>query len=124
VDCINAPIAHTILTENYHDEDFRKLLGISVFNDITWFNKEAFELTLAYTPLFLALENDTAFTDTNKMGKPKTAKSTKTAKTDAAWQKRIKVIAEIVEQFHKAEEKSEYRFDRLIEEIEKLSGYV
>ena len=48
--------ASTLVAENYETEDFRFLLGINVFNDVTWFNKEAFDVTLTYAPLFLALE--------------------------------------------------------------------
>ncbi|MDR1986806.1 MAG: efflux RND transporter permease subunit [Treponema sp.] len=51
-----------LVTENYHVPDFRRLLGVNQFEGITWFNKEAFEETLDYASLFLALESEAAFT--------------------------------------------------------------
>jgi hypothetical protein len=51
----------TLFQENYTADDFRKLLGINRFEDVTWFNKEAFEKALLYVPLFLLLESGAAF---------------------------------------------------------------
>ncbi|MHB9294209.1 hypothetical protein Holit_03336 [Hollandina sp. SP2] len=51
-----------LVRENYHAPDFRRLLGVNQFEGITWFNKEAFEETLDYASLFLALESEAAFT--------------------------------------------------------------
>ena len=48
--------AAAFIEENYLQEDFRKLIGANVFNDITWFNKEAFENTLFYGKLFMLME--------------------------------------------------------------------
>ena len=45
-----------VLLENYHDDDFRNLLGMNIFDDITWFNKECFEQTLPYGILFGSIE--------------------------------------------------------------------
>jgi glycosidase len=50
-------IAQTIILENYNAVDFRSILGINVFDDVTWYNKEAFERILLFVPLFAALEN-------------------------------------------------------------------
>ncbi|MCL2191488.1 MAG: hypothetical protein FWB79_05825, partial [Treponema sp.] len=48
--------AAEFIEANYLQEDFRRLIGANVFNDITWFNKEAFESTVLYGKLFLLLE--------------------------------------------------------------------
>jgi hypothetical protein len=50
-------LARSIILDNYADDDFRSILGINVFDDITWFNKEAFEQVLVYAPLFAAIES-------------------------------------------------------------------
>ena len=50
-------IAAAIIIENYDADDFRKILKVNRFNDVTWFNKEAFEEVLFLAPFFLALEN-------------------------------------------------------------------
>jgi hypothetical protein len=54
-------LALAVLIDNYDAEDFRRLLGVNRFEDITWYNKENFEKTLFYTSFFLLLEDDAAF---------------------------------------------------------------
>ena len=76
-----------IILENYDSEDFRKILGVNRFNDVTWFNKEAFNECLLLVPFFLSLES--------------------------AAQKHLETIAVVAEAFHKAEEASGYRLDEL-----------
>jgi hypothetical protein len=49
--------AAAFIADNYDTEDFRRLLGINRFNDVTWFNKEAFEEALFYSSLFLYAED-------------------------------------------------------------------
>ncbi|MDR1389967.1 MAG: alpha-amylase [Treponema sp.] len=49
-------LACSIILDNYIEEDFKRILGINIFDDVTWFNKEAFERTLLYAPLFVAIE--------------------------------------------------------------------
>ncbi|MDR2768156.1 MAG: alpha-amylase [Treponema sp.] len=49
-------IARDLILDNYGEEDFRRILGINVFDDVTWFNKEAFEFALARAPLFAVME--------------------------------------------------------------------
>jgi hypothetical protein len=49
--------ALALVLDNYEDEDFRRILGINVFDDVTWFNKEAFERALRYAPVFAAMES-------------------------------------------------------------------
>jgi len=53
--------AASIMVENHQREDFRRLIGVNVFNDVTWFNKEAFESALFYGKLFFVLETDSAY---------------------------------------------------------------
>jgi glycosidase len=99
-----------VIMENYHEEDFRQLLGVNVFNDVVWFNKEAFDVVAVYAPLFLSLESDAAFKPksiaTKKYAKPKSSK--------AAWVKRVKAIAQAMEKLRVAEAKSECHLENLL----------
>ena len=79
--------AKKLIEDNYQQDDFRNLIGINFFTDITWFNKEAFENTLFYGTLFLVLENDNEFSSR---------------------------VAEVSGAIEKAKEKSEYRIDKLL----------
>ncbi|MDR2448009.1 MAG: alpha-amylase [Treponema sp.] len=119
----------SIITENYQKEDFRQLLGVNVFDDVTWFNKEQFDFALMYASLFLAFENEDAFTvhlvDQTK-GKSKSDDKTSASKdgkkpaaqTESAWIARLTFIMDMREKLRQAEEKSAYRLDKLIEALE------
>jgi hypothetical protein len=96
-------IAASIIEENYLRDDFRSLLGINVFNDVTWFNKEAFEYALFYGKLLWVLENDTAFSP-HKVALP--------------WLDRVGRIAEISNALERAEKASGYKLGSLIAELE------
>jgi hypothetical protein len=98
-----------LVLDNYHAEDFRKLLGVNVFDGLVWFNKEAFEETLFYAPLFAALESDGAMEGVSRP--PKKAAS---AKAPADWLDRIAGIAELAQAFAEAEEKAAYQLDGLL----------
>ncbi|GHV88678.1 hypothetical protein AGMMS50267_10380 [Spirochaetia bacterium] len=78
--------AETVLLENYQADDFRRIIKVNLFEDQTWFNKEAFDEALFYAPLFLLLEYGSAAAET---------------------------IASLTEQFRKAEEASGYKLDLL-----------
>jgi glycosidase len=91
--------AETIIEKNYLHDDFRSLMGINSFNDISWFNKEAFESILFYGTLFFVLENDSAYS----AGKP------------LAWLDRAARIAEIADALEKAKTGSGYRLESLIQ---------
>jgi hypothetical protein len=92
-------IAAAIILENYDADDFRKILGVNRFNDVTWFNKEAFGETLFLAPFFLAHESPEALGE-------------KTESTESR-RKRIETIAAVAEAFRLAEEASGYRLDEL-----------
>jgi glycosidase len=85
-----------LIEENYVLDDFRRFIGVNVFDDVTWFNKEGFEATLFYGSLFCALESDKVF-------------------PSLSWQERIKRIAEICGALHTAEAGSGYRLEEMIE---------
>ncbi|MDR1955479.1 MAG: alpha-amylase [Treponema sp.] len=107
--------AAALIGEHYQAEDFRRLLGINQFEGITWFNKEAFEETLDYASLFLALESEAALGAAQPRSEKKPAKPSARKRTeDASWRKRLQTIAKLSEQFRKAEYASGYRLDRLI----------
>ncbi|MDR2499638.1 MAG: alpha-amylase [Treponema sp.] len=111
-----------LIAENYKSEDFRRLLRINRFEDITWFNKEAFEEALAYAPFFLALESDAAFTAAVKPGgkEKKNRRRPKPGQTKASqWLNRVGIIGDMAEQFIQAEAASAYRLDRLMDALAK-----
>jgi hypothetical protein len=49
-------LAQTLLLDNYDKEDFRRILGVNVFDDVTWFNKECFDRALSFGSLFAVME--------------------------------------------------------------------
>jgi hypothetical protein len=50
-------LAAALILENYDADDFRSALGINRFDDVTWFNKEAFEETITWASIFLLSES-------------------------------------------------------------------
>jgi hypothetical protein len=97
--------ATTIIGRNYLNDDFRLLIGLNRFNDVTWFNKEAFESALFYGKLFYVLEGDSAFISGESAGKDKTL----------PWLERVERIAKIAEALEKAEAGSGFQLDILIQ---------
>jgi hypothetical protein len=91
--------AETIIIKNYLHDDFRCLMGINSFNDVSWFNKEAFESLLFYGTLFFVLENDSAYS----------------AGKQLSWLDRAACIAEIAEVMDKAKTASGYQLENLIQ---------
>jgi hypothetical protein len=81
-------LVRQIILDNYDDDDFRRILGINVFDDVTWFNKEAFEQVLHYGSVYAAMENG-----------------------DAA------LIKDAAAELQKAEKRSGYRLDALVEAL-------
>jgi hypothetical protein len=118
--------AEALVVENYDTEDFRRLLGVNLFDDVTWFNKEAFGEVISYAPLFLVLESGEAFKEApaSKPGKT-AAKTTKAAAkpladpamASEAWIARVENIAVLTEKFRRAETESGYRLDKLLEAL-------
>jgi glycosidase len=101
-----------IVMENYHKKDFRELLGINVFDNIVWFNKEAFDVVAFYAPLFLSLESEDAF-------KPNSVADKKSAKPKPRiWEKRVKALAQAMEKLRLAEKKSDCQLEKLLKELE------
>jgi glycosidase len=116
--------AKALVLENYEEDDFRRVLGINLFDDVTWFNKESFDEALFYAPFFLIPEGEDAFAEA---GLPKAAKgSGETPKPGvpkdreaglASWAARIKTIAVAAETFRQAGAESGYRFDKFMEAL-------
>jgi hypothetical protein len=95
-DSFNAEeFAALIIEENYTDNDFRRILGINIFDDVAWFNKEGFEDALFYSSLFFMLDDT----------------------VDIPVEERLTRIASIYEVLTKAEKKSGYRLDTLIDSL-------
>jgi hypothetical protein len=88
-----AEFAAMIIDENYLDADFRRILGINIFEDVAWFNKEGFEDALFYTSLFFMVEGSVKI----------------------SMEERISRIVKIYDTLIEAEEKSHFRFDNLLE---------
>jgi glycosidase len=88
-----ASFAALVIQENYLDEDFRRILGVNIFDDAAWFNKEGFEDALFYSSLFFLVEGSVKI----------------------SIDERIDRIAKVYEVLIKAEEKSGYRFDHLLD---------
>ncbi|GHT61000.1 hypothetical protein FACS1894109_19210 [Spirochaetia bacterium] len=134
-----------IFGENYTADDFRKLLGINRFEDVTWFNKEAFEKALLYVPLLLLLESGAAFqeivrpplkdeeknTADGKVAKTKGKKAA--VQTEAAFPadeagfaaefyQRVEALALVTEALGKAEAASGYRLDDFIGALSGAGG--
>jgi glycosidase len=107
--------AEALVLENYEEEDFRRILGVNLFDDVTWFNKEAFDEALFYAPFFLIPEGGGAFT---KAVSPKASKAD-AEKDTAAWAVRVKTIAAWAEKFRLAGAESGYRLDNLLGALSK-----
>jgi hypothetical protein len=95
-----AEFAAMIIDENYLDADFRRILGINIFEDVVWFNKEGFEDALFYTSLFFMVEGSVKI----------------------SMEERIDRIVKIYDVLIKAKEKSNYRFDNLLEYLVSISA--
>jgi glycosidase len=104
--------ARILIEENYLECDFRRLLGINVFEDITWFNKEGFTDILFYGSLFLALENDSAFQQA----------ASKTSDPRITWNERLDRIGAVTEALSQAEASAEYHLDELINALDIADG--
>ncbi|MCL2410495.1 MAG: alpha-amylase family glycosyl hydrolase [Treponema sp.] len=87
--------AAQIINANYNDEDFRRILGINIFDDTAWFNKEGFEAALFYSSLLFMTKSFVKITI----------------------KERIDFIASLYDVLSKAKEKSEYRVDNLLDAL-------
>jgi hypothetical protein len=102
-----------LILENYAAEDFRRLLGVNVFEDTVWFNKEAFEEVLFYAPLFLVLESPSALEAVKRSPGGKARKPEPVDDT-AAWLERVERIAAVEKALAKAKARSGYRLEGLL----------
>jgi hypothetical protein len=87
--------AALIIESNYLDEDFRRILGINIFDDVAWFNKEGFEDALFYASLFFMVDGS----------------------VNIPIKERVDRIAKIYDVLTKAEKKSGYRLDNLLDSL-------
>jgi len=105
-------IASEIILENYEVADFRRILELNRFDDVTWFNKEAFEETLLLVPLLLSLE----IPEDETRGKRQDQQHGK----QQGRKQHIETIAAVTEVFSRAKEASGYRFDELSRVLSEL----
>jgi len=89
-----AEFAAMVIERNYIDEDFRRILGINFYDDKVWFNKESFETALFYSSLFAMIECEG---------------------TEIPVEEFVNRISNVYDVLKTAEEKSEYRFDNLLD---------
>jgi hypothetical protein len=92
--------AELLIEENYRDAEFRRILGINIFDDVAWFNKEGFEDALFYSSLFFMVDMS----------------------VEVPAEERIERITSVYEVLAKAVEKSGYRFDNLFESLTTKPG--
>jgi glycosidase len=128
------PLGASLILANYNTEDFRRLLGVNLFEDTVWFNKEAFAEVLFYGSLFLALEGEAALEAVRrpnpKAAKRKAAPAGKDQKTvrkapetaNPRWLTRLEGIAKLTDQIDRAEKESGYKLERLIELLSEGGG--
>jgi glycosidase len=121
----NGRPGEVLILENYEKEDFRRLLGVNLFDDTVWFNKEAFEEALAFIPLFLVLENDAALEEISS-GKAARIKADtagnkpgKAGIDTARWLDRLGLISKITAEYRAAEAESGYRLDEFLAALSK-----
>jgi glycosidase len=152
VPCQSGQLGEALIVENYEEEDFRRLLGVNVFDGIVWFNKEAFAEALTYIPLFLALESDAALEGISRSREKKTGKGAPHREKDvtvsgdqpgaagatvlaaagtqagidgiggAQWLTRLEIIAGLTAQYRQAEAESGYRLDGFLTALSKPGG--
>jgi hypothetical protein len=90
-----AEFASLIIEENYLDDDFKRILGINHFDDVTWFNKEGFEDALFCSSLLFLVEGS----------------------VEISMEERIDRVFKIYDVLSKAEKKSGYRLDYLLDSL-------
>ncbi|MHB9295042.1 alpha-amylase [Pillotina sp. SPG140] len=106
--------AQAIIEDNYHEADFRAILGINVFEDIPWFNKELYEETLIFAPLFCVLESARTFDPPRK-------DSEISQRLDKA---RLEAVSSMVHLFRKAEPASKYQLAKLLDFLSDSDEYL
>ncbi|MDR0465707.1 MAG: alpha-amylase [Treponema sp.] len=90
-----AAVAAMVIEKNYNNVDFKRILGINLYDDAVWFNKEGFENALFYS---LCL-----FMTDCSLGIP--------------IEEKYNHITGLFDVLTKAKEKSKYRFDTLLDII-------
>jgi len=90
-----AAVAAKVIENNYNDDDFKRILGINLFDDAVWFNKEGFEDALFYSLCFFIIDGS----------------------LDISVNEKYNCVSSIYNVLTKAKNKSEFRFDTLLDII-------
>ncbi|HCM26932.1 MAG TPA: alpha-amylase [Treponema sp.] len=110
----------------FESDDSRSFLGVNVFGDVAWFNKERFEEALFYGTLIAAIEGDEAMeaipADARQSAGGKAAAAAKSAlsaphpsRLDATrWHRRLDQIARVLAELQTAEAASGYSVEKLL----------
>jgi hypothetical protein len=89
----HSALAAAIIEKNYFSEDFRRILGVNLYNDIVWFNKEGFDDAVFYSTLLFMIDGS----------------------VDISNDQRINLAKGVYNVITTAKEKSECRFDYLLD---------
>ena len=116
----------------FASNDVRSFMGVNVFEDVEWFNKERFDEALVYTCFAAAIEAEAAVSS-----KPDSARKTKSERTvekgnalqvpkldTARWTKQLETIAHAMVAAETAEAHSGYRVDIFLTALEKALSEV
>lgn len=109
-------LALSIAQSSLQEEDTAAFLGVNVFNDVTWFNKERFEEILFYASAILAIEGDEAIAGPIKQVEEKEKDFSLPVPHPSRintlhWNRRIESIARVREDLDRAAKLSGYRVD-------------
>ncbi|MDR0486916.1 MAG: alpha-amylase [Treponema sp.] len=107
--------AAKIIEENYLAGDFRRVLGINTFDDVTWFNKEGFNDLLFYGMLFFAIESTGALRPSSRSKTAPKIKAVLERTEVLPWHGRIGCMGEIYDLLVSAENKSGYQLNKLLD---------
>jgi glycosidase len=119
--------AYRLLDKLFSEEEFKQFAQVNRFDNVLWFNKEAFEIAANWLFTIGALQIILrAETSINKNKKTrKAAADSKLSKTAAEKVGRqIVELYEIVEQWRKAEAVSEYKVEKLLEGLKSAPSRV
>jgi len=94
-DLTMAESAALLIEENYLKDDFRRILGINLFNDVLWFNKEGFDNALFFSAIFCLVDSSIKI----------------------LVNERVNLISGIFDALVTAEKKAKYRLDCLLDTL-------
>ncbi|GAB1481965.1 hypothetical protein MASR2M78_07800 [Treponema sp.] len=118
-------LAAELARSSFQSFDSREFLGVNVFKDIAWFNKESFDEVLLFGSLIAAIESEEAFMP-SKEPKKKGSEPVQSPSPVPhpslidvpAWRERLSSIGVLRAAFKEAEKVAGYQVDAFIEQLE------